>query len=477
MAATSFTTMIPRALIIAGAIYVIGAQLALSQTPDTPAPVPKIEDAVPPPKKEVVVEPRAGDQQIAQRLKDILLATGWFENPVVKVRDGVVFLDGEALEEIHRKWAGDLAQSTQDVVAVVNRMEIRREVSWKFEATQKQVNDLYWQIARSLPIVLLGILVLLITMAVAKIVAILARYFLRPRIDSPLLLNVVARAIAIPVLLVGLYIVLLFSNLTRLALTVLGGTGIAGLILGLAFRDITENYLASLVLSFRNPFRMGDYIAVDGSEGIVQNLNTRTTVLLTLDGNHVQIPNAIVFKSKIVNFSSSPNRRSEFSVGIGYDCAISQAQDIILGVLKGHDAVLAEPEPLVLVHELKAATVDLKVYYWFDSTVYSPIKIQSAMLRLTKRALLEAGISMPDDAREIVFPRGVPIVRFDDKILPSTGHLESASPPPSRELEISESATDAEGDLMNEDESLKRGADGSTGLDNDDNLLRDRKPA
>ena len=468
--------MMRRTLVLASAICVISAPLGLAQGPETTAPVPKGEDAVPPPTKEVVIEPRAGDQQIARRLVDILLATGWFVNPVVKVRDGVVFLDGEALEEIHRKWAGDLAQSTQDVVAVVNRIEIRREVSWKFEATQKQIEVLYWQIARSLPIVLLGALVLFITGAVAKFVAMLARYFLRPHIPSPLLLNVVARAIAIPVLLVGLYIVLLFSNLTRLAITVLGGTGIAGLILGFAFRDITENYLASLFLSFRNPFRTGDYISVDGSEGIVQNLNTRTTVLLTLDGNHVQIPNAIVFKSKIVNYSSSPYRRSAFSVGIGYEFAISHAQDIILAVLKGHDAVLDDPEPLVLVHELRASTVELKAYYWFDSSVYSPIKIQSAMLRLTKRALLEAGISMPDDAREIIFPRGVPIVRFEDKLLPDTGHPEHRSMPPSRAHEISEPATDAEGDLMNEEESLKLGADESTTLENDDNLLRDKKP-
>ena len=467
--------MTRRTLILVSAMCVISVQLALAQAPDTTAPAPKVEDAVTPPKKEVVIEPRAGDQQIARRLTDILLATGWFSSPAVKVRDGVVFLDGEAFEEVHRKWAGDLAQSTQDVVAVVNRIEIKREVSWKFEQTQKQLETLYWQIARSLPTVLLAALVLLVTGGIAKVVAMLARYFLRSRIPAPLLLNVVARAIAIPVLLMGLYVVLLFSNLTRLALTVLGGTGLAGLILGFAFRDIAENYLSSLFLSLRNPFRTGDYISVDGSEGIVQNLNTRTTVLLTLDGNHVQIPNTIVFKSKIINYSSSAYRRSSFSVGIGYESAIGQAQDIILAVLKGHDAILDKPEPLVLVHELSASTVDLKAYYWFDSSVYSPIKIQSAMLRLTKHALLEGGISMPDDARGIIFPRGVPVVRFEDKLLQDTGRGHQSMPPP-RALEMSEPATDGEGNLMNEEENLKLGTDGSKTLENDDNLLRDRKP-
>ena len=105
------------------------------------------------------------------------------------------------------------------------------------------------------------------------------------------------------------------AGLTQLALTVLGGTGLIGIIIGFAFRDIAENFLASLLLSMRNPFNGGDLIEVAGYTGIVQNLNTRSTVLLTLDGNHVQIPNATVYKSTIKNYSSIPSRRAEFLVG------------------------------------------------------------------------------------------------------------------------------------------------------------------
>ena len=167
------------------------------------------------------------------------------------------------------------------------------------------------------------------------------------------LLTLAVRVIAISVFTLGLYFVLQFSNLTRLALTILGGTGIVGLALGFAFRDIAENFLASLVLSLRNPFRTGDYISVDGTEGIIQNLNARTTVLLMLDGNYIQIPNATVFKNKITNYSSNPYRRSEFMVGIGYECSIGEAQDLMLKVLMTYSAVLPSPEPLVLVDQLE----------------------------------------------------------------------------------------------------------------------------
>lgn len=94
---------------------------------------------------------------------------------------------------------------------------------------------------------------------------------------------------------------------------------------GFAFRDIAENFLASLLLSVRNPFRSGDLVEVAGHMGIVQNLNTRSTILLTLDGSHVQIPNATVYKSTIENFSSNPNRRANFAVGSSHPGATPPA--------------------------------------------------------------------------------------------------------------------------------------------------------
>ena len=99
----------------------------------------------------------------------------------------------------------------------------------------------------------------------------------------------------------------------------LGGTGLIGIIIGFGMRDIAENFLASILLSVRNPFHAGDLIEVGGNTGVVQNLNVRSTVLLTLDGHQVQIPNSIVYKSIIKNYSSIPSRRAEFTVGISYD--------------------------------------------------------------------------------------------------------------------------------------------------------------
>jgi small-conductance mechanosensitive channel len=232
---------------------------------------------------------------------------------------------------------------------------------------------------------------------------------------------VAARVTAVPVFLLGLYLALSITGLTGLAVTVIGGTGLLGLVIGFAFRDIAENFLASVLISVRRPFATNDLIQVAGHQGFVQSVNMRSTLLMTLDGNHVQIPNATIYKETITNFTANPIARYDFTVGIGYEDSVAQAQEVALAVLNEHPAVIDDPEPLVLVETLGAATVNLRVYFWVDISKYSQQKVRSAVIRLTKRAFVRAGVSMPDEAREVVFPKGVPVQ------LLSGGETESAT--------------------------------------------------
>ena len=312
--------------------------------------------------------------------------------PGVTVRQGVVSRDGTTDTQEHQRWEGDLAAKTQDVVAVVNRIKVETDVGSTFGRAGQELKGTYRQTVQSWPLVVLAFVILIITWLIAKLVSLLARRFFAGRVASPLLLAVVTRAFSIPVFLLGVYFVLQVAGLTRLALTVLGGTGLIGIIIGFAFRDITETFLARLRRSVRNPFRSGDLVEVAGHTGIVQNLNTRSTILLTLDGSHVQIPNATVYKSTIENFSSNPNRHATFTVGIGYDSSAAKAQKLVLEVLRAHPAVLDAPEPLVLVEEPGAAAVNLRICYWFDTGTHLPDKITSALLTPTKNVFLDRGL-------------------------------------------------------------------------------------
>lgn len=402
----------------------------------------------------VDIDPVATDDEIRQRISDILKTTNWFSEPEVTVQRGIVRLDGTAGSDESRLWAGDLARNTEGVIAVVNQIEVPPSRIWDFEPAYQELYNLVRGFVQLLPLIVVAVIVIIISWAFARLATYALRRWLLARSGSQLLREVSARAGGLFVMVVGFYLVLRIAGLTQLALTLLGGTGLIGLVLGIAFRDITENFLASLFLSLQQPFREGDLIEVASATGYVQRLTSRTTVLMTLDGNQLQIPNSTIFKSTILNFTSNPNLRDSFIVGIGYEDSIPFAQEIALKVLADHPAVLSEPEPLVLVESLGPSTVNLRVYFWLDGGQHSWLKVKSSVIRLIKRAFQESGISLPDESREVTFPQGVPV----HMVTPGAGAESTVTAPekPSGVPEIV--ATRAEAGLQSEAGEIKEQA-------------------
>lgn len=450
------------ALVVLATQLAVGALLLPASTPaqDDVAPSAAVapgdengEEAAAPDK--VDVAPLAEDAEIAERLERILSATGWFRSPEVRVDEGVVFLSGTARDDEVREWAANVARRTQDVVAVVNRIEVERPSLFDLEPAMVGLEALWRDTLGLLPFLGFAFVVFLASWGGARLTVRAMRSFLHRYISAPLLRDVLARAAGVLVFLVGVYIVLRISGLTRLAMTVIGGTGILGLIIGIAFRDITENFLASIFLSMKRPFLVGDLVEITGELGFVQSLTTRTTVLLTLSGNQVEIPNSVVFKNRILNYSTNRNRREDFTVGIGYEVPIAHAQDVALGVLRDHPAVLDDPEPWALVDSLGSAVVVLRIYFWLDGSTHSWLKVKSSVIRLVKRAFQDAGISMPDEAREIVFPDGVPVRAMEEseaRTKPEDAAAPRAAPP------AEPPATNAEGGLSSEAEDMEEQA-------------------
>ncbi len=420
----------------------------------------------------VAVQPIADDEEIRKRLQSVMEATGWFNAPEVQVVDGVVFLNGRADTDEIKKWAGDLARNTQDVAAVANRIEVSQPSAWDFSGAWSGLSGLSRDVIRSLPFIVVALLILVLSAGAGWLTARSARNFLGGRVRAKLLRGVLAGGLGVIVFLAGTYIVLRVSGLTQLALTIVGGTGLVGLAVGIAFRDITENFLASIFLSIQRPFETGDLVEIVGVTGYVQQLNIRTTVLLTLDGNLVQVPNSAVYKNTLQNFTATPNRRENFVVGIGYDDAIDEAQEVALRVLVDHPAVLKEPEPWVLADDLGKATVNLRIYFWINGHEHSWLKVRSSVIRLVKRAFQQHGISMPDEAREVVFPLGVPVTLLDAKQEPTKdpGSLKSSGDAP-RPKGLDAVSTKAEAGLSNEAGILEEQARQANPVDEGENLL------
>lgn len=466
--------LLPVTLLIAASACVMPTQAQTPTTNETKDTATSADsNAVTPDVPETVaVEPTADDDAIDERLTEILRATEWFESPEVRVDKGIVFITGSTTHQKYKDWAGGLAGKTQDVVGVVNRITVLEPPVWDLRPARMELAAMAKEFTRALPLFVLGGVVLLFTGLAATYASKFSRSALRRRIKSELLNNVLGYVVAFPVLLLGAYLALRITGLTRLAATVVGGTGLVGLIIGIAFRDIAENFLASILISTRRPFNMGDLIEVASQKGFVQHVSTRGTLLMTLDGNHVKIPNSTIYKETIVNYTANPNVRMEMVVGIGFDSSIARAQEISLEVLREHAAVLDDPEPLVLVEKLGAATINLRLYFWVNGQKHSAIKVKSAVIRLIKRAFDQSGISMPDEAREVVFPNGVDVRMAQSAPETATATPDNASVADRQGLEpVEPAASAAEGNLDSEVGEIKKQAEQSRQPDVGENLI------
>lgn len=152
-------------------------------------------------------------------------------------------------------------------------------------------------------------------------------------------------------------------------------------------------------------------------------------------------------------------------MGIGTEDSIEQAQTLARSVLHDQEGVVATPESWVVVESLGSATVDLRIYFWVDTRRYNGLKIRSAVIRAVKKAYDEAGISMPDEAREVVFPAGVP-VRMVEAAPPSEKPT-VAVPAPAVETELTE------GDLTSEAVEIEQQAEQARKPEGGPNLLKE----
>lgn len=428
---------------------------------------------------EVELDEEPSDRRIERRLQEVLDATERFSDLGVEVRDGVVFLSGVAETDEDRALAVDLAKRTNGVAVTVNNLAVRKKEIWTLQPAIEELRKLLEVVIHASPLMLAGLLLLVIFVFAARLSSRSTNRILSRTTNSELLRSVLRKAVFLTVLVIGIYLALRVTGLTRIAIAVISGTGLLGLALGFAFRDIAENFLASLLLSIQRPFRLGDVVEVDGHTGIVRKVTSRGTLLIDFDGNHIQIANATVYKNTIKNFTSNPVARINFLIGVGYDDEITQAQEIIRQVLDRHPAVLKDPEPLVLVDELGASTVNLRVYFWINGAEHSMLKMKSSVIRLTVRGLADAGVSMPDEAREVIFPHGVPVhimqeLEGPNKQKPSVSSDQEMVDLQSRRVQQSnEVSVEAEGDLTTETHDLNRQAEHARDPEEGANVLED----
>ncbi len=258
---------------------------------------------------------------------------------------------------------------------------------------------------RKIPLLILAVLVLLLAHWVSRFGG-NRLHLLKIRSENPYMSGLVRMIVRTAIMLIGVLIALDLIGLTSVVGAVLGSAGVVGLVLGFAFREIAENYIAGILLSVRRPFEPGDHVVIENREGKVMAVNSRATVLMTMDGGQLQLPNSLVFKSVVLNYSRNPKRRFDFSMLIDGSQSIRRSQSLAMEAIALIEGVLDDPAPAWIVVEYGAAGIQLRFFGWVDQHETDMGKVRSEAIRRVKAAFAEAGIEAPRTVHHVVATRG-----------------------------------------------------------------------
>ncbi|MDX1547561.1 MAG: mechanosensitive ion channel family protein [Rhodothermales bacterium] len=337
----------------------------------------------------------APDSALAARLRGVFGAIEEFEAVRVGVRNGVVRLAGTVPDDDVRDEAAALAGRFEGVLYVDDDLEVATDVETRVSPALERVQSFWDRAVASLPVLGVALVVLFAFALLARLAGGWAAPFERLGV-RPLVRELLQRTVAALLFLVGLLLALDVLGVTALVGAVLGTAGVVGLAIGFAFQDIVENYLAGVLLSVRQPFAVGDLVDVEEHHGKVVRLTARELVLMTIDGNHLRLPNATVFKSAIVNYTRNPLRRFSFTLGIANEEDLTAAMQQARRTLDAMNGVLEDPPPFARVEALADSNVTVQVAGWVDQREADFVKVRSEAVRLVKAALDEAGIEMPE---------------------------------------------------------------------------------
>lgn len=327
----------------------------------------------------------------------------------LEVRGGVAVLRGEVSSLQQSQQAAELAQKVDGVIAVDNGITVRTRVTERLSPALEKLSEKAATVASYLPLAGVALLIVMTAAAAGKVFNRWSWFYSRLS-PNVFIQDLLKYATSVFFLLIGCLVALELLEATALVGAVLGTAGVLGVAIGFAFRDLAENSLASILLSLKQPFSPNDLVEIDGRKGIVVRLTSRATILLTLDGNHLRIPNATVFKATILNYTRNPRRRFDFVVGIDTEQSITKAQSLAVATLAASPGVLENPPPLCVVEVLGESSINLSVLGWVDQTNYDFVKVRSEAIRLVKEAFDSAGIVMPEPIYRVRIDRGSPLV-------------------------------------------------------------------
>lgn len=265
------------------------------------------------------------------------------------------------------------------------------------------------------PRLLVALLVLLFAVALGRVAARGVRRVLERTAFSGTHRTFFGKVVVWIFAFVGVYLGLRVMEFDGVAMGLLAGGGITAVVLGFAFREIGENFLAGFFLAFSRPFDVGDLIRSGDLEGVVRGVDIRHTHVRTADGRDIYIPSARIFNDPLTNYTKDGLRRPVFTVGIDYRDDVQAARETVLAAVRGVSGVLDRPPPAVVVQALGPQYVELQAIFWVDAGAreLSLAQIRSRAMDAARQSLAESGFTFSSEVTTALEPGGDRPFRVD----------------------------------------------------------------
>ncbi|MGG6461553.1 BON domain-containing protein [Solilutibacter silvestris] len=341
------------------------------------------------------------DAHLERQIAHLLNAQPALRGIRASAEGGVITLSGQVLEPEQRKAAADIAGGISGVKQVDNEITLDPDLSVRFRSALDELQGKLVRLVVNLPLLVVAILIVAIAAWLGGFISGRMRLLKRLSRHNPYMDGLLRNIVKTLVVLGGVLIALDLLGATSLVGAVLGSAGVVGLVLGFAFKDIAENYVSGILLSIRQPFAPGDTVRIDNNEGRVVALTSRATVLITADGLNLQLPNALVFKSVLTNFTRNPRRRFDFITVVDTRSSWNDAMDIGIAAIRGVDGVLGDPSPTALIKEISNDGATMQYFGWIDQRNNDLSKTRSEAMRQVRRTLRKAGIVPPSPVQSI----------------------------------------------------------------------------
>lgn len=271
----------------------------------------------------------------------------------------------------------------------------------------ERLQGYYNELLKTLPRIALAILLLAAGIMIASWLTRFLQRRLRKRSYDPLMTSFLGKAIRLVLIVVIFLLSLHAAGLSEIAGAILATAGASALVIGFAFKDIAENFLAGIILAFNRPFHINDTVKIKDVFGKILEMEFRYTKINTFDGRNVYIPNADVLKNPVFNYTEDGYFRTDFVVGIAYENDIAKAKKLIMQCLEEEETIVHDDYHMNFTaeDELAASTVNLKVYIWVHTDDFrrSMLETRGIVIQKVKNKLEQNGFNLPAEIHELKF--------------------------------------------------------------------------